>query len=247
MRLLTLNLHCRQETRWRENLETLAHLIVEQNIDVIALQECAQSRDAEDMSEDNDIVVLQHCLENHGLKYNVHWTLNHIGFESWYEGLGLLSRFPFESIQEIQISVVSDIHNWQTRRAQLATFKTPNGPIQLCNLHLGIDARAIDELRRLGEAIKLSNPIVVGDFNIPDTSSEYRTIRDLLQTPDVYAEIVGRSDPTFFPGADGWGEQRGERIDYVFGHGASAIQRVFTGAQSPRISDHMGLLVDFEF
>lgn len=247
MRLLTLNLHCRQETRWRENLEILAHFIAEQNIDVIALQECAQPRGAEHLSDDNDVVVLQHLLETGGLKYHVHWTINHIGFETWYEGLGLLSSFPFESVQEIHISRATDINDWQTRRVQLAAFKSHDIPIQLCNLHLGIEGNGAEELQRLVEEINLSNTIAVGDFNIPDTSPEYRTIRDLLQTPDVYAEIVGRSDPTFFPGADGWGKQRGKRIDYVFGHRACAIQRVFTGDQSPRISDHMGLLVDFEF
>lgn len=246
MRLLTLNLHCRQEATWRENLETLAHFIAEQNIDVIALQECAQPLGDQQLNENNDVKILQQALRGQGLDYQVHWTINHIGFESWYEGLGLLSRYPFEHVREIHISESSDIANWRTRKAQLVDLTIHNKTITLCNLHLGIEGSATRELQRLCKEVDLSRAIVAGDFNIPDTSPDYQEIRAALQTPDVYAETVGRSDSTFFPGAHGWGKQ-GERIDYVFGLGASWVQRVFTGVQSPRISDHMGLLVDFEF
>lgn len=247
MRLLTLNLHCRQEPQWRKNLETLAHFIEQQSVDVIALQECAQPLDASLLSEENDVVILQQSLGFLGLTYEVHWTLNHIGFETWYEGLGLLSRLPFEIVQEIQISETSDVTDWQTRRAQLATLNTHNGAFRLCNLHLGIEGTATKELQRLCKEVDLSTMIVVGDFNVPNSSGDYEVICELLRKPDVYLDLVERSDPTFFSGADGWGEQTGERIDYVFGTGATSITRVFTGAQFPRISDHMGLLVDFEF
>lgn len=247
MRLLTVNLHCRQEGTWRENLGILSDFIAQQSIDVISLQECAQPLGDERLSVDNDVVILQQSLNNCGLQYQAHWTINHVGFGVWYEGLGLLTRFEFESIKEIQISETSDINNWQTRRAQLATISTPDKNITLCNLHLGIEGRATSELQRLCDSADLSNAIVVGDFNIADTSFDYHRMCEMLQKPDIYAELIKRSDPTFFPGAHGWDVQKGERIDYVFGRGATSIQRVFTGHLSPRISDHMGLLVDFGF
>lgn len=245
MRLLTLNLHCRQEVRWRENLEILADFITTNDIDVVALQEVAQPLGSEVLSADNDAQILVSLLLNRGQQFQAHWTLNHIGFDSWYEGVAILSRYPIKTVEEIQLSETAEVTNWQTRKAQIVTLDLETDSVSLCNLHLGIEGQALLELRRLTEVHNLRNTIVVGDFNISDSHPDYDLASSLLGLPDVYQEVVGKSDPTFFPGADGWGGHQGQRIDYVFGHGALSIQRAFTGGQSPRISDHMGLLVDF--
>lgn len=247
MRLLTINLHCRQEVAWMENLRILAYFIREQKVDVVLLQECAQPLDTLDLSIDNDVSLLKSHLENQGLSFDVRWTLNHIGFESLYEGLGVISRFPIINTQEVLISQSSDIADWQTRNAQIATLDMHGEVLTLCNLHLGLEGNALFELNRLTNLVELKDTIVAGDFNISDSSSAYKEVEEILNLPDVYKELVGSSDPTFFHGADGWEGIPGQRIDYVFGYRAVRIKRVFLGTDAPRISDHAGLLVDFSF
>lgn len=247
MRLLTINLHCRQETAWRENLRILADFIKEQQVDVVLLQECAQPLETLELSSDNDVSQLKSLLENQGLSFDVGWTLNHIGFQSFYEGLGLLSRLPILETEEILISQSSDITDWQTRKAQIITLDIHGKVLNLCHLHLGLEGNALSELLRLKNLVELKDFIIAGDFNIPDSSPTYREMRKILNLPDVYEELVGSSDPTFFHGADGWEGIEGQRIDYVFGHRAVRIERVFLGTDAPRISDHAGLMVDFSF
>jgi endonuclease/exonuclease/phosphatase family metal-dependent hydrolase len=247
MRLLTINLHCRQEVAWRENLRILADFIKEQQVDVVLLQECAQPLETLKLRSDNDVLLLKSLLKNQGLNFDVRWTLNHIGFKSLYEGLGVLSRFSILETEGVLISQSSDITDWQTRKAQIITLDMHGEILSLCNLHLGLQGNALLELKRLKNLVELKDFIVAGDFNIPDSSSTYREMREILNLPDVYKELVGSSDPTFFNGADGWEGITGQRIDYVFGHRAVRIERVFLGTDAPRISDHAGLLVDFSF
>ena len=247
MRLLTINLHCRQEVAWRENLRILADFIKEQQVDVVLLQECAQPLETLELSSNNDVSLLQSLLENQGLGFDARWTLNHIGFESLYEGLGVLSRFRILETEEVLISQSSEITDWQSRKAQIITLEMHGEILTLCNLHLGLEGNALSELMRLKNLIELKDFIIAGDFNIPDSSPTYREMKEILNLPDVYMELVGSSDPTFFHGADGWEGIEGQRIDYVFGHRAVRIERVFLGTDAPRISDHAGLMVDFSF
>lgn len=247
MRLLTLNLHCRQEIAWKENLRTLADFITQHQVDVVLLQECAQPIQTLELSSENDVSVLKSLLENQGLSFNVRWTLHHIGFHSFYEGLGVISRFPILETQEVLISQSSDIADWQTRKAQIVSLDITGEVVTICNLHLGLGGNALSELKRFKNLVELKDTIVAGDFNIPDSSSTYQEMKEILNLPDVYKELVGSSDPTFFNGADGWEGVEGQRIDYVFGHRATRVERVFLGTDSPRISDHAGLLVDFSF
>lgn len=247
MRLLTLNLHCRQEVAWKDNLKILADFIAERQVDVVLLQECAQPLETLELSTDNDVSILQSLLGNQGLSFDVRWTLNHIGFQSFYEGLGVLSRFPILETHDVLISQSSDIADWQTRKAQFVTLDLTVEVVTICNLHLGLEGNALSELERLVNLVELEDTIVVGDFNIPDSASAYRDMAAMLHLPDVYLELNGSSDPTFFSGADGWEGVDGQRIDYVFGHRAKRIERVFMGKGFPRISDHAGLLVDFSF
>lgn len=245
MRLLTLNLHCRQEVQWLENLHILADFILENGVDVIALQEVAQPIQSPDLSADNDVSILKLLLSQRGKTFDAHWTLNHIGFDTWFEGLGLVSRYPFISKEDVLISKTSNVTDWQTRKAQIVTLNLGTTTFKLCNLHLGIEGLAIEELHRLYDQNSLENTILVGDFNIADSHPDYEAATALIGKRDIYAELVGRSDPTFFSGAHGWDGHTGKRIDYVFGPQATQIQRVFNGGDWPRISDHMGLLVDF--
>ena len=247
MRLLTINLHCRQEVAWRENLRILADFIKDQQVDVVLLQECAQPLETLKLSSDNDVSLLQSHLKNQGLSFDVGWTLNHIGFQSFYEGLGVLSRFTIRKTEEVLISQSRDITDWQTRKVQIITLDILGEILTLCNLHLGLEGNALSELKRFKNLVELKDLIIAGDFNIPDSSPTYQEMKEILNLSDVYKELVGSSDPTFFNGADGWEGVEGQRIDYVFGHRATRVERVFLGTDSPRISDHAGLLVDFSF
>ncbi|MEN9923056.1 MAG: hypothetical protein RIS09_570 [Actinomycetota bacterium] len=246
MRLLSLNLHCRQEQAWQSNLEVLAAFISSENIDVIALQECAQDVRAVGLSQENDLVILQRFLASYDLNYVIDWVQTHIGFDTYLEGLGILSRLPILSSKSFVISATDDITDWQTRKAQIVTFDVDGAPVEVCNLHLGLVNRGLAELDTLLRLHNLDDSIVVGDFNIPSDSETYEALVARIEQPDAYHVLNGLSDPTFFEGAHGWAEDVGKRIDYVFSGKCVSIKRVFDGRDEPRISDHMGLLADFE-
>lgn len=246
MRLLSLNLHCRQEPTWQSNLEVLASFIISQNVDVIALQECAQDVTTVGLSKENDLEIVRMSLQSSGLDYVVDWVQTHIGFDTYLEGLGILSRLPIISAKSVVLSATDDITDWQTRKAQIVKLDVAGTSVEVCNLHLGLASRRLDELDTFLRLHTLNDSIVVGDFNIPSDSENYEALVARINLPDAYQALNGSPDPTFFEGAHGWAEDVGRRIDYMFSGKCVSIRRVFDGRNEPRISDHMGLLADFE-
>ena len=117
MRFLTLNTHSWCETT-RFEIDTLAKFIIEQQVDVIALQEVNQLTSTPvvkdplnyrggagvPVREDNYALLLVQALNEMGATYE--WTLTeaHIGGTSTTKCVAILSRLPIRGIKPIEMS-----------------------------------------------------------------------------------------------------------------------------------------------
>lgn len=86
-------------------------------------------------------------------------------------GIALLSRFPIESTEIIELPFFDSPVRPRRRIALVAKVVTPDGPVHVCNVHLDVRINArqrIEQLRRLVEKMQALSPdpvIIAGDFN----------------------------------------------------------------------------------
>ncbi len=276
--LLTLNLHTWQEADQLEKLDRVAQFVVEENITCLCLQECAQSREAEELDEalraDNAGHLIRERLERYGLKYSMTWECSHYGFERYEEGSAVLSQLPFLGSCSQYVSETEDREIVQSRKVVMARLAVgPNTVIDVYSVHLsppgagfetqvdslvGFVASTPDLLeqmkpprpKRRGPPRKRAAPqpspiatrlvCLAGDFN---------------ETPEGgIGALGGHGYLEASAGAretqPGTGTTRdGRWIDYVFVKPALRPQStsiVFHGGDRPPVSDHYGLVVEFE-
>ena len=115
MRFLTLNTHSWCEIHQIAKIRTLAKFIIEQQVDVIALQEVNQLTSTPvvkeplnyrggagvPVREDNYALLLVQALNEMGATYE--WTLTetHIGWDRYDECVAILSRLPIRGIKPV--------------------------------------------------------------------------------------------------------------------------------------------------
>jgi len=130
MRFLTLNTHSWCEIHQIAKIRTLAKFIIEQQVDVIALQEVNQLTSTPvvkeplnyrggagvPVREDNYALLLVQALNEMGATYE--WTLTeaHIGWDLYDECVAILSRLPIRGIKPIDMSPEYGYHQVQAPR-----------------------------------------------------------------------------------------------------------------------------------
>lgn len=150
MRFLTLNTHSWCEIHQIDKIRTLAQFIVDQQVDVIALQEVNQLISTPvvehplhfrggagiPVREDNYALLLVRALEALGARYE--WTLTetHLGWERYDECVAVLSRMPIRGIRPIDMSPDYTYFQVQRRAAQAALIETPSGPFWCATTHM---------------------------------------------------------------------------------------------------------------
>lgn len=86
-------------------------------------------------------------------------------------GIAMLSRFPVETTEIIELPFFTSPVRSRRRIALLAKLATPHGPAYVCNVHLDVRINArerIEQLRALVGRMKAYAPhpvIIAGDFN----------------------------------------------------------------------------------
>ena len=142
MRFLTLNTHSWCEIHQIAKIRTLAKFIIEQQVDVIALQEVNQLTSTPvvkeplnyrggagvPVHEDNYALLLVQALNEMGATYE--WTLTeaHIGWDRYDECVAILSRLPIRGIKPIDMSPEYGYHQVQRRVAQGRSSKLRRVP-----------------------------------------------------------------------------------------------------------------------
>lgn len=275
MRFLTLNTHSWCEIHQIDKIRTLAQFIVDQQVDVIALQEVNQLTSTPvvehplhfrggagiPVREDNYALLLVRALEALGARYE--WTLTeaHLGWERYDECVAVLSRMPIRGIRLIDMSPDYTYFQVQRRAAQAALIETPSGPFWCATTHMSwwdFDGEPLfaQEFTRLSQALaecaETAPVLLGGDFNsaahLPDEGYAFVTSTGLIDTRAIAKHTKGEN--TVHREIAGWeGSSDAKRIDFVFTDrlvDVASHEVVFRDNSPEAISDHSGLLLEID-
>ncbi len=170
MKIMTLNAHSHAvdmpASVSRRNLDNLADFILQQQVDVIALQEVCQTQSADIVKEeeihgfaepgkeeerhrwavlsketvirqDNYVWQLICRLQQKGFQYGWTWDGIKTGYGIFDEGLAVISRFPIEKVETYYLSDSRDYQNWKTRKAIAADIRIGEQKTCFVCTHLG--------------------------------------------------------------------------------------------------------------
>lgn len=266
-KILTLNLHCYQEDNQLEKFQTIARAIFEQDIDYVALQEVAQHKDAKiiktkhgvPIKEGNAALLIVQELETLGVTFDFAWDWSHYGWQVWEEGVAILSKHPMKNVATKYVSKSEDSDYWLSRKILRAELKANHTFFTLTSVHLGFWADQEEpfenQFENLLRFINSEHPtLIAGDFNIEAGTTGYEFLmrnsnfRDL----DLECNPDGMFAPTIGGVIDGWPHLDGneKRIDYLFTNTSKfhckKVNRIFTEDFYGEVSDHFGLMAEFD-
>lgn len=266
-KLLTLNLHCYQESNQIQKFETIARAIAEENIDYVVLQEVAQHKDALEIENrhglviksDNAAFLIVQELKKYGENYDFVWDWSHLGFQEWEEGVAILSKTSLQNFESKYISISSEKDFWLSRKVCRADVVLNNQTLTLISVHLGFWGNSEEPFENqfinLLQFAKSDNAaIVAGDFNIEAGTAAYEFVINQSNFRDLDLECnpAGMFAPTIGGVIDGWGGLDGnpKRIDYIFSNSekiaCKKADRIFTTDFYGEVSDHFGLVTEFD-
>ncbi|WP_226681807.1 endonuclease/exonuclease/phosphatase family protein [Sutcliffiella horikoshii] len=263
MNLLTLNCHSWQEENQMEKIQHIARAIKEQAYDVIALQEVSQSIDAEvvkgNVKQNNFGLVLQQELEKLGVSdYELVWDFAHMGYDTYEEGLAILTRHPIKKTHSFFVSKSTDTDFWKTRKIVGVTAEVHGEEMSFYTCHLGWwsdeEEPAKYQMEQLLEKVQGKDPyFLMGDFNnsahIKGEGYEYLTSTARLH--DTYLLASEKDSGVTVEGKiAGWDENKQDlRIDLILASSpvsATSSKVVFNGQNREVVSDHYGVEVTVE-
>ena len=249
MKLMTINLHALPPSWEESKLVAFADVIAKERPDVVALQELYQPMEV----KGDPLTPILTALSERGACYHGLFRPVKVGYEQYWEGLGILSATPITALYFYPVSQTTDPYNWKKR--EILAVSAEGYPNELfCSLHLGRwddpDEPFLQEWERTlnclapfeGKRIWL-----MGDFNNPAhrTGEGYaRMIADGWQ--DCFLAACQREgDATVQGTIDGWAEDAlPKRIDFIFCNrptGIDCARVIFDGVHSPNVSDHFGV------
>lgn len=230
--------------------------------------------DSKTLRSDNAAYLLQSKLGAHGLKYSMVWGYSHDSFGSYEEGSAILTQLPILGNCARYVSETTDPADVQARNIVMARLAvSPNAVIDVYSVHLSPpEAGLEDQLVSLAEFVtetpdtlermkppapkrrgpppkrvpteepRVSTRLVclAGDMNdVPEGAVKALAARGFLEASSRAREV--QPDAGTF--------EDGSWIDYVFIRPAlrpQAARVVFNGVDAPPVSDHYGVVVEFE-
>lgn len=280
--ILTLNLHSYQEFRVQGDtiagriekheplFDRIAAAIIDLDVDVVCLQEVAEDR-AEMLTKpygqapSNAARHINMRIAN-GSKYHLVQDWSHYAWDTWREGLAILSKHQIRKISSRYVTANQSKSWWKSRNILLAQIDLPLvGLLNLFSVHSGWwndddepSRPQYDRLRAWAAAehtSEIAATFLCGDFNAAAGSSGYRYWETTAEYVDQYllANQGGMFDPTIEGTIDGWnGKSVGKRIDYIFLKKGSIFRvqeahTIFTPSDYGRVSDHVGIYAIFSY
>ncbi len=276
IKVLTLNTHSWVEIHQVHKIKLLADFILDQDIDLIALQEVNQNLisptvpapegflalEDRPLRDNNFALLLTALLRQAGAHYQWTWAGAHLGWNIYDEGSSILSKQPIQAGQHFQVSSQEYGYRDVFRRCALACqIKLASGPLWLVNVHMNWWHKQnryffAEDFNRLNQRVRQladRGPLLLlGDFNVaagPDSPGWQQMLE--LGWHDAFWHARRRQgEHTVQQAISGWEENSlAKRIDYVLASGPvtfSNYRVVFDGQQEPAISDHAGVLVELE-
>lgn len=268
--ILTVNLHTYQELQQSEKFNIIVDLIGKMDVDFIAFQECAQKRTATISTgiirEDNMAMIISDRLkEKYGANYNFVWDWAHYGWNSWEEGVAILSKHPLTDTGSKYISVSTSKENITSRKVIYGSYQVAGGTINMFSAHTHWRTSETDEehnnqitrikLMASEKEASVTGAVsfVCGDFNANPTSyypwsESYDTMVGDNDYTDTFLEIYPNANNK--PAQSIYNTVGGDypgRIDYIFmkensRYQVQESQIVFTGSVLGEVSDHFGVL-----
>ncbi|MDT2662901.1 endonuclease/exonuclease/phosphatase family protein [Enterococcus hulanensis] len=255
----------------QKQLETLANQIAKEEYDFIGLQEVNQlmtsplakldkyfqpTSKQQTVHQDNFLFCLVEKLKSLGCYYYWSWSYNHVGYDIYHEGTGLLSRTPMKA-ENYLISERSDPTDYHTRRAVIGETIIDGQKIIVANGHFSwwqndktafaFEWGALEKV--LSE--KQGSLIIMGDFNndAKINGEGYDMVKgSSLKLQDAFVAAKSKFDEyTVEEAIDGWSENAEKlRIDYIFtsqDFNVVSYRIVFNDKNESIISDHYGVEV----
>ena len=261
LKILTLNLHCNQESDQDAKLSLIAQAIRDLDIDIVCLQEVAEPwNEGHGDGAANTARLIQDRI---GRSYRLHHDWSHLGFDRYREGSAILSRHEILRTDSGYVSLSQDPLNIHARRVVNARINVPYiGVVNVFSSHLSwIDDGFREQFPRLRQwaneqhADGAAATLLCGDFNVRAGSEGYDlATRDGNFTDQfLLAQLRQRYDEGYGPPPNSHARPEPEdgRIDFLFAHRDSRLEPVaarelFTDTDYGRVSDHPGYLVEFE-
>lgn len=146
--VLTWNLQGREAT----DLDAVAHVVEASGADVVALQE-VQRRQATGLAD--------------RLGWWSTWRFKHWPVVVPAEGLALLAPVPMGDVRVAHLAGVARLWSHRRRIALAATLATPDGPLDVVDVHLGAGVGDPERVRQAERTAGLvgASGCVVGDLN----------------------------------------------------------------------------------
>jgi maltose 6'-phosphate phosphatase len=261
LKVLILNLHCYQEEDQDRKFSQIARAIAELDVDVVCLQEVAELwNDGMGDWNTNSAHIINERLPS---PFHLVTDWSHLGFDTYREGVAILSRFPIVKHGSKYVSSSHDAFNIHARKVVMAQIKVPGfGLVNVFSSHLSWwddgFAEQFGKLRAWAGSLQtrqVKATMLCGDFNIKAGSRGYECVVDSNEYEDQFlaANSPHVFDRIFSNRVPDWQRQlsNDHRIDYIFMHKSSGLRVVsgrelFTEKDYGRVSDHSGYLMSFE-
>jgi maltose 6'-phosphate phosphatase len=246
-----------------EKIKHIAKAIKEQAYDVIALQEVSQSIGSDvvkdNIKHDNFGLVLQQELVKLGISdYQLVWDFAHMGYDTYEEGLAILTKHPIKETHSFFISKSKDTDFWKTRKIIGVTVEMKGRDLSFYTCHLGWwndeEEPAKYQMDRLLENVKDIGPFfLMGDFNNSAhiKGEGYAYLTKTKGLTDTYLSAENKDSGVTVKGKiAGWDENKQDlRIDLVLASFPAAVTSskvVFNSINREVVSDHFGVEVTVE-
>ena len=254
MKILSLNLHGFEEKNILLKQKLIVDTIIKEDIDIVFLQEVAQSIHSDilfnDIKEDNYGYRLTKILQETGHTYYYHYKTGNIAFNKYDEGLAILSKTKLFDIKDFFISKTNSYDSWNTRVIVSAKTIINNKVFTLASIHFGwTDGFEVFEDQVDSLLDNLNNEdtnIIAGDFNVEAGSNEYNYIVNKGYIDLFYnGETKFFKVPTHLENMDI--HTVSSRIDYVMSNKKSEILNRKILFNEKRVSDHFGVFVELDY
>lgn len=265
MKLLTLNSHSHIEENYPQKLAETARWISAQRPDIIALQEVNQRIcDAQAFSQSgikirtgNHVLSLSRLLERDGLLYDWRYLPIKCGYGIYEEGVAVMSLSEIRETRAFTVSSGDDFSDFRTRK--ILGIKTSSRPDWFFSVHYGWWGDSFEPFRKqwertLSSVGGLGRVWLMGDFNSPaEVRCEGYDLVSRSGFFDTYLLATEKDGGKTVKGAiDGWRngkEHGGMRIDQIWVNEKMPILKsrvVFDGVNGGIVSDHYGVMIEYE-
>lgn len=276
MKFLTLNTHSWLEIHQIHKIKILADFIVDQQIDVVALQEVNQNLVSPTiegaqaylpvsdipLKDSNFGLFLMNFIQQKSNEYRWSWGDSHQGWERYDEGLAIISRVPVRQVRLLELNESRFTYSDVFRRCALvAELEVQGQSLWVASVHMNWwlmqdiylfehDFASLDQQMR--ELAGGSPVLLLGDFN-NDAAVEDEGYRQIVQAGwhDAFNQAaLTDGEFTVHKKISGWEEATREmRIDYIFSSYPAEFEKysvVFPDNSEDALSDHSGIVVEID-